>query len=193
MLTGVESYNTPDFTVESGGFQKVKPEGYDTLTQGQYIMQYEHHEVHAGRHFYHGGFEAKDLNEVIDFWFHTENGSRQTHLDFAVEGTDKTTMYVWEGAAYDADSAGTAIVPLNSNRNSSYTSVNCILKDAVLTTTGSLILSQSVGATKQTEFITRDNEIVLKENTEYLFRFISGANGNIINYKADWYEHIPKN
>ena len=35
----------------------------------------------------------------------------------------------------------------------------------------------------------RSNEIVLRPNTNYLFRFTSGAASNDLDYRAEWYEH----
>lgn len=40
---------------------------------------------------------------------------------------------------------------------------------------------------------SRDKEFVLRPNTKYIFRFTSGANGNILSYVGEWYEHTDKN
>jgi len=39
---------------------------------------------------------------------------------------------------------------------------------------------------------SRSDELVLKRNTKYVFRFTSGVNDNAISYKATWYEHTRK-
>jgi len=38
----------------------------------------------------------------------------------------------------------------------------------------------------------RTDEIILKRNTTYLRRFLSGSDANIISFKASWYEHTDK-
>jgi len=39
---------------------------------------------------------------------------------------------------------------------------------------------------------TRVDEIILKQNTVYCRSFLSGAAGNVVNFKANWYEHTDK-
>lgn len=38
----------------------------------------------------------------------------------------------------------------------------------------------------------RDQEIVLRGDTTYIFRFTSGVNGNVLSYLGEWYEHTDK-
>lgn len=38
----------------------------------------------------------------------------------------------------------------------------------------------------------RSDEIILKQDTTYLREFLSGSSGNIISFKASWYEHASK-
>ena len=40
---------------------------------------------------------------------------------------------------------------------------------------------------------SREDELVLKQNTTYLRTFLSGADSNIIQFKASWYEHTDVN
>lgn len=37
-----------------------------------------------------------------------------------------------------------------------------------------------------------ENEVILKQNTTYLFRFTSTANSNAITFCGEWYEHVSK-
>jgi len=39
---------------------------------------------------------------------------------------------------------------------------------------------------------SRNNELLLRQNTNYLFRFTSGVNGNIVSFNGEWYEHEDK-
>lgn len=38
----------------------------------------------------------------------------------------------------------------------------------------------------------REEELVLRQNTTYIFRFTSGVNGNILTYNGEFYEHTDK-
>ena len=38
----------------------------------------------------------------------------------------------------------------------------------------------------------RTDEIILKRDTDYLRVFTSGSAGNILSFKASWYEHTDK-
>ena len=40
---------------------------------------------------------------------------------------------------------------------------------------------------------TRDKEIILKQNTKYLFRIISRGDGNNVSYCGEWYNQVSKN
>ncbi len=42
-------------------------------------------------------------------------------------------------------------------------------------------------------FISREDEIIMKQNTVYCRAFTSGTASNIITFKASWYEHTDKN
>ena len=40
---------------------------------------------------------------------------------------------------------------------------------------------------------SREDELILKQDTVYCRGFVSGANNNIIQFKASWYEHESRN
>jgi len=88
---------------------------------------------------------------------------------------------------------------MNNNRNSSATSDLIIVSGATVITTGDLIFSQSKGLEGTTPsrataegIVSREREIILKQNTKYLFRMRSLGDGNIISSCGDWYEHSNK-
>jgi len=174
----------------------VQPVGYDLVSNCQYQMHYEHHEIHAGRHFYVAGFDTKDDTEEILFTFQTPTTGRKTHLIFEVEGQSKTSFYIYEGSSYDVASAGSVVTPLNNDRNSEFTSVNSLRLAPVLVNTGTLIFSQSKGVAGATPsksvaegIVSREREIILKAGTQYAFLIVSGAAANTISYVGEWYEH----
>ena len=67
-----------------------------------------------------------------------------------------------------------------------------------VTTDGTLLSGQSFGVAgnqnkSKSGGAKREQEIILKQNTKYIFRVTSNGAGNIVSYRAEWYEHTPKN
>lgn len=155
-------------------------------------IDYPHHEIHSGNHFYICGFETEATDGEINFAVTTPDTTKELHMLFFTEGTARTEFYVYEGAAV---TGGTATTSLNNNRNSTNVSVATIVKDPTINTAGTLIFSQSKGLEGATPskadnegLIKRENEIILKRNTTYVFKIISKADDNIISYCGEWYE-----
>ncbi len=107
------------------------------------------------------------------------------------------TTELYEGAS-GGMTGGSAVTPLNSDRNSANTSGIVITKGVTApTTTGTTISSKQMGATgwKNTSGGS-DNlgaEIVMKQNTIYCRKFLSGSDGNVVSFRAVWGEHVNKN
>jgi len=59
---------------------------------------------------------------------------------------------------------------------------------------GTLIYANQAGANKESGFIARDREIILAQDTTYLFRITNATTlANVITWCAEWYDHQPKN
>ena len=166
--------------------------GIDRATETLQVIDYEHHEIHAGSHFFICGFETLALNANADFAVITPNTAKWLHMTFEISGTSQTEIYIYEGSSI---TGGTATTPLNNDRNSLTSSVATIAKNPTVNTLGTLIFSQSkgiAGANKNAaddEGLTRrEREIILKQNTTYIFRITSRDNGNIVSYCGEWYE-----
>ena len=164
---------------------------FDAITHGVNTLAYEHHEIHAGSHYLISNSTTLGNGAVIDFSLVTPNTTKWAHLTFDVEGSQELSVVVYEDSNFDAD--GTPIVPLNNNRNSANTSGLTIQSDPTVNAAGTQRFAQSKGANKQAGLITRKRELVLKQNTKYLFRITNGSTSdNLISYNADWYEHTDK-
>ena len=88
---------------------------------------------------------------------------------------------------------GTTVSVYNSNRNSANTSGNLVLVGSTVTT-GTLILQQYSGANKLAGIVGRENEIILKQIEDYLFRITNEtATANEVSWNAEWYEHTDHN
>jgi hypothetical protein len=91
---------------------------------------------------------------------------------------------------------GTALTPINRNRNSDNATGLVITHTPTGGADGSVIWQDAPGAAgnpSQSAPGTSQGrgELILKQNTIYLFR-VDGANDDIITYNFDWYEHTDK-
>lgn len=189
--SGVEGATINNVAWKTGGG------GIDKSTNTLQQISYEHHEIHAGSHFYICGFEVLNLNAQANFGFETPNTTVWTHIIFDVSGSTETEFYIYEGAVY---SGGTARVPMNNNRNSANVAGEIVSYNPTITSTGTLIFSQSKGkeqtnpsAADNEGLISRDRELILKQGTKYVFRIISKGAGNNVSYCGEWYSHQDKN
>ncbi len=88
---------------------------------------------------------------------------------------------------------GVGATPINNNRNSTKTSGNVITTGVTAATSdGTLISSACWGSRKVGGNSSREDEIILKQDTTYLRKFTSGAADNLVSFKALWYEHEDK-
>lgn len=161
----------------------------DGLTDKPTILDYEHHEIHAGSHFFICDYDdSMALNDTIQFVVTTPNTETWLHMTLDFASTLGATFEIYEGASNVV--GGTTVTPLNNNRNSTNTSVATIIKDPTSITTGTRIAGYLAGANRVSGVNSRERELILKQNTTYLFKFTSTANSNTITFCGEWYEHL---
>ena len=164
----------------------------DSTTNCLVVISTEHNEIHEGDHYNIAGFTTLNADVSADFSV-LVSSDVAPHMVFAIEGTSRTEMYIYEGADCDAD--GTPVTPINNNRNSSNTSSMTVQENPTVNSLGTLIYSQSSGLEgdnkigAKTGIILRADEIILKYSKKYLFRIKSKDDGNIISYKCSCYEN----
>ena len=171
--------------------------GIDSATDVLEVIDYVHHEIHDGNHFYIQGYVTMGTTTTpLRIKLVTPDSAKRAHFVFRVESSGITSMTLDEDAT-GGMTGGTAIVPLNNDRNS--------------TTASGMVLTS--GVTAATSYVTRidndkwgaagfksnigggggrEDELILKENTTYLRTFTSFADANIIQFRASWYEHTNK-
>ena len=166
----------------------------DDSTNTIKTITYEHHEIHEGDHYFVEDYTTLDENEYIDFCVTTPDTAEWTHMLFNINGQSLVNVNVYEGTTVSA--AGTPVSAINSNRNSDNTTSLTIASDCGFSDIGTKILGYSSGVAganprkgQTPGLLGRSNEIVLKQNTTYIFRITSGADNNIISYHGNWYEH----
>jgi len=171
--------------------------GIDASTEALETIDYSHHEIHSGSHFYMSGFVELDDTDIFRMKVVTPTSTKWSHLIFDIKSTGICSSTLDEGAS-GGMAGGVSKIPLNNNRNSLATST-LVFTSGVTAPTSTVIRidSDKWGANGFKESIgggsSRDDEIILKQGTTYLRTFTSGADNNIIQFKVSWYEHTDKN
>ncbi len=170
--------------------------GVDNCTESIQTVDYSHHEIHSGSHYYVQGYIELDDAGTHFIKMVTPDTTTWSHFVFSVKSTGICSSTLKE-AATGGMTGGSEVVPTNNNRNSANTSgmvftsgvTTCTGQDAILENDkwGSDGWRQNIGGGS-----SREDELVLKQNTTYCRSFISGADDNIIQFKASWYEHANK-
>lgn len=171
----------------------------DSATFSLQTVDYEHHEIHSGSHFYIEDVSDIAINNVFDVQWTTPNTTTWAHFTFELNCEAETEWYIYEAPTINTN--GTAMTPINNNRNSSDTSqmaVSSISNTSVANANADTQVSAAteiahgiVGAGKNGGLINRSNEIILKQNTIYCYRAIANIAG-YTNFRMSWYEHAHK-
>lgn len=196
---GVNTLNNPLHTnsvlIDSSG-NKI---GIDSTTNTLQNISYGHHEIHSGSHYFIEDVADLSTNNVLDVQFTTTNTAKWAHFFFLLNCESETEWHIYEGATINT--VGTSITAINNNRNSANTSsmtIAGILNTSVANantdtpTAGALELAHGIiGDGKDGGIISRDKEIILKQNTIYCMRATVNSAG-YINFLMEWYEHTNK-
>lgn len=169
----------------------AQPLRLDKSTNSIQTVDYEHHEIHAGSHFFYTDSVELASAGTQDYMVTTPDSTKWLHMTYALTGSAITQVQLYEAG----DRTGTSVQTVfNSDRNSGTTSAATFHKGTSGgTTDGTLIWAMKSGAaTVQSRAgmtAERSSEIILKQNTKYLFRITSGTNANLTNTQLSWYEH----
>ena len=170
--------------------------GIDSFTYSLTTIDHSHHKIHSGNHFYIEGYTTLNTGEELRVKLVTPNNTKWTHFLWNITSNGVLTGELYEDSS-GGMTGGSSIIPLNNNRNSNQTSGLVITSGVGTATNDGTIISQfKVGGTgfKSTFGGTQslNDEIILKQNTVYLRKFISGSDSNVTSFKASWYEHTNK-
>ena len=165
----------------------------DKVTYALMTVDYAHHEIHSGSHYYVEGHTSLNIDGVLRVGLVTPDTDKWIHLTWTISSNGILTAEFFEGATL---TGGSAVTPLNNNRNSSNTS-GVTLKSGVTSSADGTLISQSKWGGEGFKSVSggtgsRSDELVLKQNTTYLRKFTSATDNNIIGFKATWYEHSNK-
>jgi len=172
----------------------------DPVSEGLVTTSFEHHEIHEGDHYFIEDVSDIAINNVFDVQWTTPNTTEWAHFNFVLACENETEWFIYEGV--NIILAGTALTPINNNRNSANTSsatlasiANTSVANANLDTAvaGATLLAHGiVGSGQDGGVIAREREIIMKQNTKYCLRAVATAAG-YVNFFMGWYEHVDAN
>ena len=173
----------------------------DASTNSLQTVDYEHHEIHSGSHFFVISYVDLAINHVLQFTWQMPNTTTWTHWTWNISTESETLWQVYEGGTINSALAN-AITPLNNNRNSATASgttmryedhANLAAADADVDVSGALLIESGIsGAGKEGGVAGRSNELILDQNQLYVLRGTATAAG-YVNFNMQWYEHADKN
>ena len=164
----------------------------DTSTSAMTTIEYEHHEIHGGSHYFVAGFEVINDGGTAIFAMTTPDTKKWVHLRFDVSTTSRLEFSIGEDATING---GTAVTPNNNDRNSSNTSGVVLVKNPGISHGGTVIFSSTSGLEGVSKTpaigsgISANQEIILKQNSIYVFTLTSRDDTNNVSYVSEWYEH----
>ena len=190
LYTNMKAYRSSDTS-----YQPVR---LDKATNTLQTIEYEHHEIHAGSHYFvHGTLDIPALGDVLDFTWLMPDNTKWIHWTWSIETSKGVTWYVYEDAIATNPLANT-VTPLNSDRNSGNSSgttmkyeiqADLAAANADTNVTGATLLESGViGDNRTAGDNKRENELVLKQGKLYVMRAVATA-ASTINFKMNWYEH----
>jgi len=267
---GTKTYPEPALSARYGsGASEIDEARIDAATNTLQTIDYSHHEVHSGSHYFIQGFATLASAAVLRVALVTHNSASWVHLLYEIKSSLALTTTFDEGAT--GGMAGGLRVPIHANNRNigCYSGIHTGGDDeaTVMTdSTAAFTIDALIGATiynvtdgssaiitdNDTTSVTvaallggtgndwdtgekyeinnsktiltsgvaaattydqrlendswglddrkliiggggsRGDELVLRQNTTYLRTFTSGADANLLQFRAVWYEHTDK-
>ena len=161
----------------------------DSATNAVNTVDYSHHEIHEGDHFFYKSYADLANGASVVLLFKTPDTDRWAHASWILDSEAEYTFTLHEASTTTAN--GTTVVTFNNNRNSLTTPTVAAYSAPTVTVPGTLIWSSKVGAGKKSGGSgSVDLEIIGKRNTKYVFKLKNDSGGQAwVNYNFLWYEH----
>lgn len=190
----------PRSQTPTGNVVQVQVGPGDIISNIPVIVPYDHHQIHEGE-FYSSYKYTASLASGANSDTRVVVPSINTmglnpvvmcpHFRFDVVASDIAEIFIYEGATFSNTGSTQAIV--NHERNNPNISKMSVWTGVTTATTGSVLLWRGILFGSRTAAGDSDNainEFVLKSGTEYLFRVTSGAAGNKVLERLNWYEDL---
>lgn len=157
-------------------------------------IDFAHYEIHEGNHYFVVYSALKDNAGTIEVRIATPNTTKWAHMRIVVIGALASTAEMWVDTT-KTHVADNAIIPMNRNMNSAKTSGLTICHTPGGSEAAAAKLTQYFGAATSGGRAaaggnaTNEAEFILEQNTAFLIRGTSRADGNSLSIILDWYEH----
>lgn len=168
----------------------------DAYTHTLQVIDYEHHEIHAGSHFFYYDYDG-DVDTTAPKYYRltTANTTKWIHIQFGLQSEGSGTWQLFENPTINA--AGTTATVFNNDRNSLTASTLTVAYDATTTNDGTQIKVWRTGsgtnAPSRAGSESRSSvEIILKQNEDYVLKFTPDADKAKTKVEFLFYEHINK-
>lgn len=156
-----------------------------------------HWRIHQGQVFMAFVNESNLANATtLQLYFKTPaSPALAPHLIAAINGSENFDFELIE--APTVSGTGTQVEVFNKNRQSSVVSsvldiestVGYATQDPTTVSGGTVIRSELLGASnKEGQQLSFDGELILKADTNYVFKITSRANNNRVHINLEWYE-----
>lgn len=171
----------------------AQPIRLDKATNSLQTIDYSHHEIHEGDHFFWTDYDT-DVDTAGPKYYRltTLNNTKWIHMIFTLYSEGAGTWQLFENPTVNA--AGTTATVFNNNRNSATTATLTVAYDATSTADGTLLKTWRTGSgttapTRVGSESSRDVEIILKQGEDYFLKFTPDADNARIKLELEWYEH----
>jgi len=166
------------------------------LDQGSHSLveiSFSHHKIHKGEHFF-STVSDTDVDTLAPKYIRitTPNTTAWAHLLLRYTSTGAGLWEFFENPTLTG--AGTAVTIFN-NRNSAGTPSVTAFQDTTVSADGTLLWSDrtgtnGVGLTRNSGSSGREDELMLKQNEDYILKFTPDADNTGIVVGASFYEQV---
>jgi len=167
----------------------------DSSTWAVNIIDYAHHEVHGGSAYWAYKTVTLGNAEVSGIGITTPDTTKWAHLLLKIDLSAAAVFDVLEDVT--SFSGGAAFTPFNFNRNSDNTSGLTVVTgstgdDLITPTGGAAIWDEDLGTRGAQTSRQNAAEMILKQDSNYLFRITNSTASNNASILLTWYEHTDK-
>jgi hypothetical protein len=171
----------------------AQPLRLDRATNTIQTIDYSHHEIHAGSHFFYFDYDNDvDVSAPKYYRLTTPNTTKWVHLTVTLYSEGVGTWGIFENPTVNA--AGTTATTFNNDRNSGTAATLVVATDPTSTSDGTLIKvwrtgSGTTGPSRVGTENRSENEIILRQNEDYFIKFTPDADNAKTKIELEWYEH----
>lgn len=151
------------------------------------IEHLDDRQIELGWHFFGGAeFEATAAKMFIT----VPSGGNEIRANFDGNAKQDGLFALYENPVLEttAGASGSALTLYNSNRNSDNAASLLTYTGAVISASGTLLYSKWVNAGQFLENFFTERDVILKDNTDYLFQWASSTTGTA-SLGIRYYEH----